>query len=59
MPDGTTLNDPWLIENEFGARIDAVIDGGPAPGTPSSVISLIDDIPEVLRTGLGDVDEFQ
>ena len=58
MPDGTTLNAPWLIEEEFGPRIDVVVDGGPAPGTPSSVISLIDDVPEVLRAGLGDVDIF-
>jgi len=58
MPDGTTLNAPWLIEEEFGSRIDVIIDGGPSPGTPSSVISLIDDMPEVIRAGSGDVDIF-
>ncbi|MGD9549374.1 MAG: Sua5/YciO/YrdC/YwlC family protein, partial [Candidatus Krumholzibacteriia bacterium] len=39
----------------FGNRIDLVIDGGPVSGLPSSVISLIDDEPEILREGLGDV----
>jgi tRNA A37 threonylcarbamoyladenosine synthetase subunit TsaC/SUA5/YrdC len=35
-----------------------VIDGGEVPGLPSSIISLIDDEPVVLRKGLGEVDEF-
>jgi len=53
--EGDAFNEPWLIEEHFGRRLDAVIDGGPAPGGPSSVISLIGDEPEVLRVGLGDV----
>jgi tRNA threonylcarbamoyl adenosine modification protein (Sua5/YciO/YrdC/YwlC family) len=57
-PDHTMINEPFLIEEFLGRRIDAVIDGGPVPGQPSSVISLIDDEPEVLRVGLGDVEEF-
>jgi tRNA A37 threonylcarbamoyladenosine synthetase subunit TsaC/SUA5/YrdC len=35
-----------------------VIDGGPVSGYPSSVISLIDDFPEIIREGLGDVSVF-
>jgi tRNA threonylcarbamoyl adenosine modification protein (Sua5/YciO/YrdC/YwlC family) len=58
-PDGRTLNAPWLIEDQFGSRIDYVIDGGPTPGEPSSVISLIDDEPEILREGLGSVELFK
>ncbi len=57
-PDKTLLNDPFLIGEYLGNRVDVVIDGGPVPGSPSSVISLIDDAPEVLREGLGDVEEF-
>ena len=59
MPDGTILNDPSLIDDCYGARLDIVIDGGPVPGNPSSVISLIDDIPEVIREGAGNVDIFE
>lgn len=58
MPDGTIFFDPSLIHDFFQASIDVVIDGGPVPGYPSSVISLIDDIPEVIRKGRGDVSIF-
>jgi tRNA threonylcarbamoyl adenosine modification protein (Sua5/YciO/YrdC/YwlC family) len=58
MPDGTILYDPSLIEDFFHRRIDVVIDGGPVSGHPSSVISLIDDFPEIIREGLGDVSVF-
>ena len=58
-PDHTILNDPFLIDEFIGKQIDAVIDdGGQVPGAPSSVISIIDDTPEVLREGIGDVGEF-
>ena len=57
--DDSDLYDPSLISDYFGKRIDVVIDGGPVPGRPSSVISLIDDIPEVIREGLGDVGVFE
>jgi tRNA threonylcarbamoyl adenosine modification protein (Sua5/YciO/YrdC/YwlC family) len=59
MPDSTILHDPSLIQDYYGPRLDLVMDGGPVPGQPSSVVSLIDDIPEVLRIGLGDVDVFE
>ena len=54
--DGEILNEPWLIEEQFGKQLDMVIDGGPVPGEPSSVVSLIGDEPEVLRPGMGEVD---
>lgn len=58
-PDGELFREPWLIEQHYGKLLDAVIDGGPVPGEPSSVISLINDEPEVLRAALGDVSIFQ
>ena len=58
-PDGTILYDPSLIHDLFHGRIDVVIDGGPVAGHPSSVISLIDDLPEIIRKGLGDVSIFE
>jgi tRNA threonylcarbamoyl adenosine modification protein (Sua5/YciO/YrdC/YwlC family) len=57
--EGEILSDPSLIEEYFAPHLDLVIDGGPVPGEPSSVISLIDDIPEVIREGRGDVSLFQ
>jgi len=58
-PDGTVFENPSLLHDHFMKTIDVVIDGGPVPGTPSSVISLIDDIPEIIRHGAGDVDIFE
>ncbi|MBI9087104.1 MAG: threonylcarbamoyl-AMP synthase [Desulfobacterales bacterium] len=57
-PDGVVFDDPSLLHDHFHPRIDLVIDGGPVPGRPSSVISLIGDTPEVIRAGLGDISEF-
>ena len=55
LPDGEILMDPSLIHDRLNPHLDIVIDGGTTPGRPSSVISLMDDYPEVLREGLGDV----
>ncbi len=56
--DGSDFFDPSLIHDYFGNRIDTVIDGGRVPGQPSSVISIIDDYPEIIREGVGDVSIF-
>lgn len=58
-PDGTVFYDPSFIQDFFGSRLDAVIDGGPVSGQPSSVISLANDMPEVIREGMGDVGIFE
>mgnify|MGYP001823656494 FL=1 len=59
MPDGTIINDPSLIHDYYRSRIDIVIDGGLSGDNPSSVVSLIDDIPEIIRKGKGDVSSFE
>lgn len=58
-PDGKVFEDPSLLHDYFIKTIDVVIDGGPVPGTPSSVISLIDDVPEIIRYGAGNVEVFE
>jgi len=58
-PDGTIFHDASLIHDFFGTRVEVVIDGSIVPGQPSSVISLIDDMPEVIRKGIGDVSIFE
>ncbi len=58
VPNQGLFHDASLIHDHFGNRLDAVIDGGPVPGNPSSVISLIDDQPEVIREGVGDISIF-
>ncbi|MBN1103906.1 MAG: threonylcarbamoyl-AMP synthase [Deltaproteobacteria bacterium] len=52
------LDDPYAIQEQFRPYVEMVIDGGPLIPAPSSVVSLIDDLPEVLREGKGDVSSF-
>ncbi len=58
-PDGKDFADPSLLHDHYKGQIDLVIDGGPVPGKPSSVISLIGDEPEIIRRGEGDVSIFE
>ncbi len=58
-PEDIFFEDGSLIHDYYGKRLDAVIDMGPIPGNPSSVISLINDEPEIIREGLGDVSIFR
>lgn len=58
-PHGKIFENPSLLHDWFSNTIDAVIDGGPVPGTASSVVSLINDIPEIIRYGAGDVSIFE
>jgi tRNA threonylcarbamoyl adenosine modification protein (Sua5/YciO/YrdC/YwlC family) len=52
------LDDPYEIEETFSPNLDIVIDGGALYPSPSSVISLIGDVPEIIRAGKGDVRSF-
>lgn len=49
------IGDPHAIELEMGKELDLIVDGGFLPPDVSSVVSLINDSPEVLRQGVGDV----
>jgi tRNA threonylcarbamoyl adenosine modification protein (Sua5/YciO/YrdC/YwlC family) len=52
------FDDPQSIKEAYGGNLELVVDGGVLFPEPSSVISLIDDIPEVIREGKGDVSFF-
>jgi tRNA threonylcarbamoyl adenosine modification protein (Sua5/YciO/YrdC/YwlC family) len=52
------MDDPSLIQDAYSSFLDIVIDGGVLYPDPSSVISLIGDVPEVIREGKGDVSMF-
>jgi tRNA threonylcarbamoyl adenosine modification protein (Sua5/YciO/YrdC/YwlC family) len=51
-------DNPYDIEKAYAPHLGLVIDGGVLYPDPSSVISLIGDIPEVIREGKGDVSLF-
>jgi len=54
----TSINskDPSIIHDEYTSLVDMVIDGGVISYEPSTVISLVDDNPEVIREGKGRID---
>ncbi|MEE9517384.1 MAG: L-threonylcarbamoyladenylate synthase [Candidatus Adiutricales bacterium] len=52
------LTDPQEIETLFKGSIEIVIDGGAVPSEPSTVVSLIEDTPKIIRKGLGEVDSI-
>ncbi|MFZ0450111.1 MAG: L-threonylcarbamoyladenylate synthase [Desulfatiglandaceae bacterium] len=52
------FNEPHAINEAYGPFIDIIIDGGVVDPDPSSVVSLINDRPEVIRKGKGDVSRF-
>ena len=51
-------DDPWEIKETYGSYLDIVIDGGVFNQSPSSVVSLIGDRPEIIREGKGDISSF-
>ncbi|MFZ7113361.1 MAG: L-threonylcarbamoyladenylate synthase [Desulfatiglandales bacterium] len=51
-------DDPYEINEAYGQNLQIVVDGGGIFPKPSSVISLIGDMPEVIRVGKGDVSSF-
>jgi tRNA threonylcarbamoyl adenosine modification protein (Sua5/YciO/YrdC/YwlC family) len=57
-PAGEILESVVEIEERLGHALDLIIDGGPVSLKPSSVVSLIDDDPEIIREGQGDVSVF-
>jgi len=57
--EGEGFHDASLIHDHFGRQVDAVIEGGAVSGEPSSVVSLIGDMPEIIRRGAGDVSLFE
>jgi tRNA threonylcarbamoyl adenosine modification protein (Sua5/YciO/YrdC/YwlC family) len=52
------FDDPYAIQEAFASYLDIVIDGGVLYPSPSSVISLIGNVPDVIREGKGDVSSF-
>ena len=51
-------DDPYEIKEAYGPYLDIVIDGGRLYQDASSVVSLINDKPEIIREGKGDIATF-
>jgi tRNA threonylcarbamoyl adenosine modification protein (Sua5/YciO/YrdC/YwlC family) len=60
MPDETSpLTDPEDIVDQVGKHVDLVIDGGFGSFEPTTVVEFIDDMPEIIRYGMGDASPFE
>ncbi|MFW9606134.1 MAG: L-threonylcarbamoyladenylate synthase [Pseudomonas sp.] len=53
------LSDPYDIRDRFEKLVDLIIDGGYGGVEPSTVVSLVEGVPNVLRVGCGDPSPFQ
>jgi tRNA threonylcarbamoyl adenosine modification protein (Sua5/YciO/YrdC/YwlC family) len=53
------MTDPEDIVDRIGQQVDLVIDGGAGGAVPTTVIEFIDDMPEIVRVGLGDPSLFE
>lgn len=51
------VTDPELIEEKFGNLVDLVIDGGPGGLDGSTVVDCTGDEPQIVRQGLGWLDQ--
>src|SRR3546814_789945 len=49
------MNDAQEIYNRYGNELAAVVDGGPCPLMPTTVIDLTGPAPEVIRRGQGNL----
>lgn len=56
--EDVSMTDPDDIVDQVGNQLDLVIDGGACGIVPTTVIEFIDDMPEVVRVGLGDPSPF-
>ncbi|MCC6549959.1 MAG: threonylcarbamoyl-AMP synthase [Ignavibacteriaceae bacterium] len=55
---GEVLTDPLEIRTLFEGSVDLMLSAGHLSGTPSSVVDLSSEVPEIIRIGAGDVSLF-
>lgn len=53
------LTDPYDIRDTLQHQVDLVIDGGYCGMEATTVINMVDEVPEVIRAGAGDITPFQ
>ena len=56
--DDMPLSDPYDIRDTLGSQVDLVIDGGYCGFETTTVVEWLDDVPSVIRVGMGDTSPF-
>ncbi len=56
--DNLPLSDPYDIRDQLDSQVELIIDGGYGGLEPSTVISLLDSEPQIMRIGCGDPEPF-
>ena len=60
LPDSEMpLSDPYEIRELLEYQVDLIIDGGYGGIEASTVVSFVDEEPEILREGIGDPEPFR
>ena len=60
LPDQSEqLTDPYEMRMKLGKTVDMIVDGGACSVQPTTLVDLVDGVPEVLRIGNGDPKPFQ
>jgi tRNA threonylcarbamoyl adenosine modification protein (Sua5/YciO/YrdC/YwlC family) len=57
--DDMPMTDPYDIRQTLEHELDLVIDGGYCGMEPTSIIDLVDEVPQIIRRGQGDVSHFE
>ena len=59
LPDvDEQITDPYEIRMKLGKLVDLIIDSGPCSLEPTTMINLVEGVPEVIRQGKGDAEPF-
>ncbi len=57
--DDMPMTDPYDIRQTLEHELDLVIDGGYCGMEPTSIIDLVEEVPQIMRRGQGDVSHFE
>jgi tRNA threonylcarbamoyl adenosine modification protein (Sua5/YciO/YrdC/YwlC family) len=57
--DTMPMTEAGDIEDAIGKQVDLIIDGGACGAEPTTVVEFIEDLPEVVRVGMGDPAPFE
>jgi tRNA threonylcarbamoyl adenosine modification protein (Sua5/YciO/YrdC/YwlC family) len=58
LPDQDQLVDPYEMRMKLGKLVDLIIDGGACGLEPTTMVDLVEGIPQLIRQGKGDPDPF-